>query len=43
MMAECTAKFEKLSIRRDKHILQNILYSGVWQKYRVREKKGTDV
>lgn len=43
MMAECTAEFEKLPIRRDRHILQNILYSGVWQKYRVRKRKGTDV
>lgn len=42
MMAECTDEFEKLPIRRDKHILQNILYSGVWQKYRVRKKKEVD-
>lgn len=40
MMAECTAEFEKLPLTRDRHILQNILYSGVWQKYRVRKKKG---
>jgi hypothetical protein len=42
MMAECTAEFEKLPIKRDRHILQNILYSGVWQKYRVRKRKGVD-
>jgi hypothetical protein len=42
MMAECTAEFEKLPIRRDRHILQNFLYSGVWQKYRVRKKKEVD-
>lgn len=40
MMAECTAAFERLPIRRDKHILQNVLYSGVWQKYRVPTKGG---
>ena len=42
IIAECTAEFEKLSIARDRHILQNHLYSGVWQKYRVRNKKGAD-
>ncbi|HWQ80366.1 MAG TPA: DUF5685 family protein [Anaerovoracaceae bacterium] len=42
IMAECTAEFEKLPLRRDRHILQNHLYSGIWQKYRVRQKKGTD-
>ena len=42
MMAECTAEFEKLPLKRDRHILQNHLYSGVWQKYRVRNKKGAD-
>jgi hypothetical protein len=40
MMAECTAEFEKLPILRDLHILQNHLYSGVWQKYHSRNKKG---
>ena len=39
LMAECTAEFEKLPIVRDRRILQNHLYSGVWQKYRVRKKK----
>lgn len=43
IMAECTAEFEKLPIRRDRHILQNHLYSGVWQKYRVKRKKEADV
>lgn len=42
MMAECTAEFEKLPVKRNRHILQNILYSGVWQKYRVRKSKGVD-
>lgn len=42
VMAECTAEFEKLPIARDRHILQNHLYSGVWLKYRVRKQKGAD-
>jgi hypothetical protein len=42
IMAECTAEFERLPITRDRHLLQNVLYSGVWQRYRVREKKGSD-
>ncbi|GHU82799.1 hypothetical protein FACS1894196_1690 [Clostridia bacterium] len=40
MMAECTAEFEKLPIHRDAHILQNILYAGVWQHYRPGKKEG---
>jgi hypothetical protein len=42
MIAECTAEFEKLPINKDRHILQNVLYSGVWQKYRVHKKKEVD-
>ncbi len=42
MMAECAAEFEKLPFRRDRQILQNILYSGVWQKYRVRKRNGVE-
>jgi hypothetical protein len=42
MMSECAAEFEKLPIRRDHQILQNILYSGVWQKYRLQKKKGAN-
>jgi hypothetical protein len=42
MIAECTAEFEKLPIHRDKHILQNHLYSGAWQKYRIQNRKGAD-
>jgi hypothetical protein len=34
MMAECTAAFDRLPITRDRAILQNVLYSGVWQNYR---------
>jgi hypothetical protein len=34
MMAECTAAFDRLPIKRDSGILRNVLYSGVWQSYR---------
>lgn len=40
MMAECTSEFEKLPLCQDKALLQNHLYSGVWQKYRAQNKKG---
>ncbi len=34
MMAECAKEFEKLPIVQDIDILRNIIYSGVWNKYR---------
>ncbi|NLG24171.1 MAG: hypothetical protein GX558_02370 [Clostridiales bacterium] len=40
MMAECAEAFDALDVRRDRHILENHLYAGVWQKYRARERKG---
>jgi hypothetical protein len=42
MMAECTAAFEKMPLARDQTILQNVLYSGVWQLYRKRSGKEAD-
>lgn len=39
MMAECTDAFDRLPIDKDKRILQNVLYSGVWQSYIVKKKK----
>lgn len=36
MISECAAEFEKLPITRDSRILRNILYSGVWTKYKKR-------
>lgn len=33
-MGRCTAAFEKLPLVQDKALLDNILYSGVWVKYR---------
>jgi hypothetical protein len=38
MIGECTAEFEALGISRDIHLLRNILYSGVWAKYRHRRE-----
>ena len=37
-MGDCVSEFEKLPLKRDLHILQNILYSGVWMKYKAKEK-----
>lgn len=34
MMAECTARLELLPCIRDEAILRNILYDGVWNRYR---------
>lgn len=39
MMGECTDEFEKLPIQRDLHILQNVLYSGVWTRYRPKKEE----
>lgn len=42
MMAECTEAFDKLPLQQDLSILQNVLYSGVWQNYRIKKRKGTE-
>lgn len=34
MIGECTREFETLNVTRDLHLLRNVLYSGVWMKYR---------
>ncbi|MDR0878787.1 MAG: DUF5685 family protein [Treponema sp.] len=34
MMAECSEACDKLPIEKDSGIIRNVLYSGVWQKYR---------
>lgn len=34
MVAECSAEFEKLPCLQDVDILRNILYAGVWNRYR---------
>lgn len=47
MMGECSAEFEKLPCLLDIDILRNILYDGVWNRYRsihadAKETKETD-
>lgn len=39
MIAECSAEFEKLPCLLDVDILRNILYDGVWNRYRAVQKK----
>ena len=39
MMSECARYFERLPIVQDADILRNILYSGVWTKYRQLKNK----
>lgn len=38
-MGRCTEAYEKLPLVQDKALLNNILYSGVWTKYRGRRKE----
>ena len=35
LIAECTNEFERLPLVQDVDILRNILYSGVWTKFRL--------
>ena len=39
IMGEATAAFEKLPLEQDLHLLRNVLYGGVWQKYNAQRKK----
>lgn len=41
MIGECTGEFEKLALTRDRNILRNVLYSGVWVKYKSKQKGKT--
>ena len=38
-MGRCTDYYERLPLVQDKKILDNILYSGVWIQYRIRQKR----
>jgi hypothetical protein len=40
MIAECTAVFETLPLEQHLSILRNVLYSGVWMRYRQMTSKG---
>lgn len=37
LIGECTREFEKLPLQRDTAVLRNVLYSGVWVKYKKEE------
>ena len=44
MLGECTAEFEKLPIVLNVDILRNILYDGVWKRYRkLHEQKSEEL
>jgi hypothetical protein len=38
LMADCVEVFHALPILRDRELMENILYSGVWTRYRARHK-----
>lgn len=40
MAAECAKEFERLPIITDADILRNILYSGIWTRYIIKQKDG---
>lgn len=39
LISECTREFEALPLKRDVNILRNILYTGVWSKYKPRKEE----
>ncbi len=39
IMGQATEAFEKLPLEQDLHLLRNVLYAGVWQKYNAQFKK----
>jgi len=39
LLADCTEKYQKLPLHRDRDLLENILYSGVWTRYEINRKK----
>lgn len=39
-LGRCTDHFERLPLVQDKHILDNILYSGVWMEWNRQRKEG---
>ena len=38
-MGRCTNAFERLPLVQDKSILDNILYSGIWNQFSIAKKK----
>ncbi len=41
-MGSCTDAFERLPLVQDKHLLDNILYRGVWSRFHRKREEGTD-
>jgi hypothetical protein len=39
LMSDCMEKYRQLPVRRDEKLIENILYSGVWTRYEVKNKK----
>ena len=39
LAAQCAAEFEKLPLEQDLALMRNVLYSGIWQKYRLKTAK----
>lgn len=42
MIGRATEEFERLPMVQDAHLIRNILYAGVWQKYHIGEIKGEE-
>ena len=40
LIGECAKEFDELPLSSDTRIMKNILYSGVWMKYRLNKSKG---
>ncbi|MBI4977603.1 MAG: hypothetical protein HZC28_08980 [Spirochaetes bacterium] len=38
LMGDCTEKYKHLPVARDKQLIENILYSGVWTRYEAARK-----
>jgi hypothetical protein len=39
LMADCTETYKQLPIERDRKLMDNILYSGVWTRYEIENRK----
>lgn len=42
LMADCTEKYRLLPVGRDRGLMENILYSGVWTRYEAANKKAKE-
>lgn len=43
LMSDCIEKYKLLPINKDKKLIENILYSGVWTKFEVEKNKAKEV